>query len=111
MRININGLSLAQRFVLGRAQRKIPEVFQGIRPEWIDQLITENRSLASCFTPEKIAEYRSIARQFNWVSAIISDEAFLEMVPQWFHDVVKRHGDRGIGWRTEQMSWLRSLFG
>lgn len=108
--ININGLGLAQRFILNRARREIPKIFEGLKPEWIEQLVTENRSLESVLPPEKVAGYRNLAQHYNWLSAIISDKDFLGMVPQWVHDIINKHGDQGIAWRTEQMRWLRSLF-
>ena len=111
LKVNINGLGFAQRFILSRAKREIPKIFDNLKPEWIEQMVTQNRTLESVLPPEKLAGYRKLAHQYNWLSAIISDDDFLNMVPQWVHDIINKHGDQGIAWRAEQMSWLRSLFG
>jgi hypothetical protein len=100
----------ARGFIKLQARRRIQALVTGLGPERIERLIIDKTPLSSLLPPDKLQEYRALAARNSWLADVISDEEFLQMLPPWVLDLVKKHGDPGREWLIAELTWIRALF-
>ncbi len=99
-------------YVKRKVSRQVNDFLEGLNkdgkgPERVTKMVSGNRRLDSLIPQEKLTEYLALARQYSWVTNMISDADLLQMMPAWVIQAVRAQGPDGFKWLRAQLDWLR----
>lgn len=113
IKLNWNPQRFGSSFVRRKAARMVGDFLEelnqdGKGPDRLRQLIRTNRNFGSVVKPEVLGEYIELARQYSFVTKMITDAELVSMLPEWVIVTVRSEGAPGWKWLKDQLAWLRN---
>ncbi len=107
---DLDARKMSKGFFVRVATQRVEDFVNGaLTPERLRFLLGSKMALVEAFPPDMQTEFRGMGQANNWISDIISDQEFLEMVPTWARQIVGKYGEEGEKWLGEQLVWLRGF--
>jgi hypothetical protein len=110
VKVSVDGNRVIRAVVVTYAKAGIARYCNAIGAERFCWLIDNDRSLSSFVPREKELEFRAKAPKYQWAAKLISDQDFVDMLPNWLKSLIAQRGELGMKWMEAQIPWLRGFF-